>query len=651
MKFFIFLYIIFLFNIYFFYCQNIINSSNSINNQNNEIQDAVYIIRNRKGDKNLDFKNNNNYPVFLDETIKSLKKNFLITKDINNINKTGNNMTYYFIQDNTSKNKIGVTKKERVEKLSYVMNEELALWNIIPKINSEKQLIYYVQNKKSKKFWQYNPIGVNHIILTQTTDINNLTIYNEFQFIKIYRESEKFESKLLNDEPIDVLIKYIDLSDPNLVREGIPQIKKDEDNKELKYSVRSILENIPWIRKIFILMPNEKVSYFKSAEEIKEKIIYVKDKDLLGFDSASSPSFQFNLHKMKKFGLTENFILMDDDCFIAKPLKKAELFYEENGKIYPNIITSDYYEMDKIVLHKKLLSYLSKPESKFAHSTMGFHIQHSRSLLLMYDIFGDDNKRNGKKLIEPAYTHNAIPVKISDIEEIHDLIVKYYPFYNETLAAISRSVYSLQMQTVYMAYVKNQYDRKVSIISSAFYDLTHYRYIPKNNKELFVINTGSKEYKKYYYKYERKVLQDLFPNKSKYELENDNDTELEEFLEIENNVHKLIYKDVLRYKTSKINIITQKINISFLKLNKKIKKTTKIINNLKMDDNKKILINYSNIFSEEIKYLDNECKKLDNINYKLLYIIIFFVCCKFLYYLRELNQDNIERNKKIDLVI
>ena len=121
MKFFIFLYIIFLFNIYFFYCQNIINSSNSINNQNNEIQDAVYIIRNRKGDKNLDFKNNNNYPVFLDETIKSLKKNFLITKDINNINKTGNNMTYYFIQDNTSKNKIGVTKKERVEKLSYVV--------------------------------------------------------------------------------------------------------------------------------------------------------------------------------------------------------------------------------------------------------------------------------------------------------------------------------------------------------------------------------------------------------------------------------------------------------------------------------------------------------------------------------------------------
>ena len=38
-------------------------------------------------------------------------------------------------------------------------------------------------------------------------------------------------------------------------------------------------------------MPNEKVKYFKSPEEIKDKIVYVKDKDLLNFDSASSPYF------------------------------------------------------------------------------------------------------------------------------------------------------------------------------------------------------------------------------------------------------------------------------------------------------------------------------------------------------------------------
>ena len=123
----------------------------------------------------------------------------------------------------------------------------------------------------------------------------------------MYREIIHNEnSEILEKEPIDVLIKYIDLGDPDLKREGIKQIKKDEDNQELKYCVRSILQNIPWIRKIFILMPNERVRYFKPQEEIKDKIVYVKDKDLIGFDSASSPVFQFNLWRMKDFGMSEN---------------------------------------------------------------------------------------------------------------------------------------------------------------------------------------------------------------------------------------------------------------------------------------------------------------------------------------------------------
>ena len=50
---------------------------------------------------------------------------------------------------------------------------------------------------------------------------------------------------------------------------------------------------------------------------------------------------------MRQYGLSENFILMDDDYFIAKPINKDEMFYEEDGEIYPALITSDYYEMNK----------------------------------------------------------------------------------------------------------------------------------------------------------------------------------------------------------------------------------------------------------------------------------------------------------------
>ena len=87
----------------------------------------------------------------------------------------------------------------------------------------------------------------------------------QFKLNKIYEEVEvdQIENNIIEKEPIDVLLKYIDLRDPNLKRNDIHQIQKDYDNEELKYSVRSILENIPWVNKIFILMPNEKVRYFK----------------------------------------------------------------------------------------------------------------------------------------------------------------------------------------------------------------------------------------------------------------------------------------------------------------------------------------------------------------------------------------------------
>jgi len=46
-------------------------------------------------------------------------------------------------------------------------------------------------------------------------------------------------------------------------------------------------------------MPNEKVKYFKEQKKIKDKIIYLKDKKVLGFDCASSITFQFNFSRFK----------------------------------------------------------------------------------------------------------------------------------------------------------------------------------------------------------------------------------------------------------------------------------------------------------------------------------------------------------------
>ena len=42
-------------------------------------------------------------------------------------------------------------------------------------------------------------------------------------------------------------------------------------------------------------MPNDKVKDFKDKENINDKIIYIKDKDFLGFDIANIYAFTFNL--------------------------------------------------------------------------------------------------------------------------------------------------------------------------------------------------------------------------------------------------------------------------------------------------------------------------------------------------------------------
>ena len=648
------IYFLYILKMHFLLSKLIINTTNSINSENNFIQNnTIYIIRTRNGDKNLEFKDDNS-PIFLNDLNNSIKQKFLLILENENINKSEN---YYYIQDNESKNKIGSTKWKVIKKLSFELNEDnkdLMLWNIIPKNNSEKQLVYYVQNKRNKRYWELDSKNINLITLSKTNDINNLTINNEFKFVKLYKQSEKIETQILKDEPIDVLIKYIDLSDPNLIRKGIPQINKDLDNKELKFSIRSILKNIPWIRKIFILMPNEKVSYFKPYIEIKEKIVYIKDKDLLGFDSASSPSFQFNLHKMKKFGISENFILMDDDCFIANPLNKTDFFYEENGKVYPALITSDYYEMDKLSLTEKLNSYLSSSDNISSHSTTSFQIQHSRSLLLMYNIFGDDSERYGKRLIEPAYNHNSIPVKLSDIEEIHYYITKYYPYANDTLSALFRSPNSLQMQTTYMAYVKNQYDRKVSILTSEFYDLTHIRNIPRNTKDLFVINTGLQDYKHYLYTYARKNMHIIFPEKTKYELddENDIDPELKDLMDIENALYKIIFGYVFRSNNRKMEKSNKRIFKYFNKVTKKFNYAEKIINELRNKNIKKISErNYTNILKKEIIYLKKQSQKLQKINIYLLVFIISFLSIKIYSYLIYIKEKRSKIIDRIDITL
>ena len=106
---------------------------------------------------------------------------------------------------------------------------------------------------------------------------------------------------------------------------------------------------------------------------------------------------------------------MDDDYFIGQPLSKSDFFYEENEKIYPYLISTEYSELDdEDELKNQYIKFLSKINDINYHSEEGFLFRKISTLSFLYQIF--ENKKDRKPLIEVGYTHNAIPLKISDVE-------------------------------------------------------------------------------------------------------------------------------------------------------------------------------------------------------------------------------------------
>ena len=62
-------------------------------------------------------------------------------------------------------------------------------------------------------------------------------------------------------------------------------------------------------------------------------------------------------------------------------------------KIYPAIISSDFYEMNKDLIIQQIEELRKKRQSNNPHAPNGFYISQKKSLLFLYELFGNDNKR------------------------------------------------------------------------------------------------------------------------------------------------------------------------------------------------------------------------------------------------------------------
>ena len=382
-----------------------------------------------------------------------------------------------------------------------------------------------------------------------------------FSLLRLYQEVGKQiseeDQKILDAEPIDVFIKYIDLHDPNLVRNNLSQISKDEDNEELRYSIRSILKYIPWIRKIFILLPNEKVRFLRNVSDISEKIVYVHDKDILGHESANIHAFQYRIWKLREYGLSENFISMDDDCFIGKPMNKSDLFYVEDKKVYPAIINTNFELQTMTTAERERDQRRRKMNrNKRTQTSDEFMYTVYRTYIFLIKYFESP-------IIVPYFTHNAIPVKASDLKEVFDLVNKSEEFREPTLYSLRRHPESLQYQTTLIVYTFNKYKRKVNKINYNYIDGAE-TITGKYNFPLFCINTGNNnDYNKIALMKMKVSMENLFPIPTKYEIYDPKilaESAFNAVKMLENNLKKLeeqneLYQyEIEKYENNKITI-------------------------------------------------------------------------------------------------
>lgn len=183
---------------------------------------------------------------------------------------------------------------------------------------------------------------------------NNFNYFDQIQkFINMFSDYSdldglRYYSQLLNlvdtyRLKIDLVYLWVDGNDIEWKKQknewaercGLPVDDIDNaecryiDNEELRYSLRSVAKNAPWINKIFIVT-NVQVPQWLNTSHPKIEIItheQIMPKDALPtFNSEAIEACIANIP-----GLSEYFLYANDDFFIGKPVQ-SNFFYDNDGK-------------------------------------------------------------------------------------------------------------------------------------------------------------------------------------------------------------------------------------------------------------------------------------------------------------------------------
>jgi hypothetical protein len=146
------------------------------------------------------------------------------------------------------------------------------------------------------------------------------------------------------DFPIDVVYTWVDGADPDWVAardrrlaelggaEAVPAASWDDsrfaDHDELRYSLRSVDQFLPWVRTVQLVTAGQRPNWL-AADHPRLRV--VDHRDILDADALptfNSQAIETALHHIPD--LSEHFVYLNDDVFIGRPIE-PRTFFRANG--------------------------------------------------------------------------------------------------------------------------------------------------------------------------------------------------------------------------------------------------------------------------------------------------------------------------------
>ena len=218
-------------------------------------------------------------------------------------------------------------------------------------------LIYLIIN--IQKIHNNPVISQNNLTLETFDNItsNNTNTHGSYNSNKceINGRSLKKDELYNKVKDIDIVYMWVDGNDSKWqksMKSGVSS--RNRSNNEILYSLRSISKFMPWHEgRVFIVTPNQTpngINAIQGTDELairnapKNSVIIIDQKSIMPSeigDTANSFMIEVFLHRIPT--LSEDFIYMNDDYFMGKPIIPGDFYSLNNdGSLRPKFYSNNY---------------------------------------------------------------------------------------------------------------------------------------------------------------------------------------------------------------------------------------------------------------------------------------------------------------------